>query len=181
MPPPLSRIGFGASLLNSQRMHKMPPHRLGRRHCKPSVASGPHSPWRWVGRPEKGLALSTPVRLAPTKWICAREAGRFAAAAPKKGRRCIPPPCPCRCPNVPPSGRRLPIAPLLRSPLGPKAGFRRLERLKAKGAALGRSEGCLLRFPGHVKGRGAMENSQKRFFAYSPACPRPVCHRFNMP
>ena len=168
MPPPLSRIGFGASLLNSQRMHKMPPHRLGRRHCKPSVASGPHSPWRWVGRPEKGLALSTPVRLAPTKWICAREAGRFAAAAPKKGRRCIPPPCPCRCPNAPPSGRWLPIRPLLKSPLGGPKG-----RLQT--ALMAQSEGgaglfaALSRPRQRTRRHGKLPKAVLRLFASLPS------------
>ena len=61
--------------------------------------------------------------------------GPICGSCAKKGRRCIPPPCPCRCPNVPPSGRRLPIAPLLRSPLGPKGRLQTALMAQSEGGA----------------------------------------------
>lgn len=82
MPPPLSRIGFGASLLNSQRMHKMPPHRLGRRHCKPYRQPSPRR-----GRVGTAAGAWRGNAAPPFFWRSCRKSARFPGADPFRRRK----------------------------------------------------------------------------------------------
>lgn len=129
-------------------------------------------------RPPFALALGWPAREGPRPFHarppCADEmdlrpgSGPICGSCAKKGRRCIPPPCPCRCPNAPPSGRWLPIRPLLKSPLGGPKG-----RLQT--ALMAQSEGgaglfaALSRPRQRTRRHGKLPKAVLRLFASLPS------------